>query len=503
MDVLVEVRNAIRRHDLIPRGETVVAGVSGGPDSLCLLHALMALRDEFGFSLRVAHLNHQLRGAEAEADADFVADLAAGWHVHCTIGSRDVASLARNGRLSIEEAARHARYAFLTEIAQTSGSRTVAVAHNADDQVESVLMHFLRGSGTLGLRGMLPKTDLSEFRLHPASLAPSGDAGDVSVLHPCHLIRPLLCVPRADIERYCRAHDLRPRFDRSNLDTTFFRNRLRRELLPQLEMYNPNIREVLRRTAGVVAAEAELLRGATERAWRAAVVSESDTAIRFNLSEWRGLPIALQRATLREAIRRLRPALRNVNFVHIENAVEQLAHAQTGVRVTLPQRLMLSVDYTTFTIAPGTYTPETDDWPLLAAPETTLIRLPGHTLLPGARWQLEAAYLDDWPVELFAKHNRWLAYLDAGSAGHDLSLRARRSGDMFHPQGMPASTRLHDWMTNAKIPRHVRDRLPLVLVGEQIAWVSGYRIGQPFVVSPGTRRVLRLSFRRLADPPAR
>jgi len=502
MEILVEVRTAIRRHDLIPRGVTVVAGVSGGPDSLCLLHALMALRDEFGFSLRAAHLNHQLRGAEAEADARFVADLAAGWHIPCTVGSRDVASLARAGRLSIEEAARHARYAFLAEVAQASGSRTVAVAHNADDQAESVLMHFLRGSGTLGLRGMLPKSDLSEFRLHPSSPALAAQGRGLT-LHPCQLIRPLLCVPRGDIERYCHEHDLQPRFDRSNLDTTFFRNRLRRELLPQLETYNPNIREVLRRTADVVAAEAELLRGATERAWRASVASESDTAIHFRLAEWRGLPIALQRATLREAIRRLRPALRNINFVHVENAVEQLANAQTGARVTLPQRLMLSVGYTTFTIAPVTYTPETDDWPLLAAPETIPIRLPGHTLLPGTRWRLEAAYLDDWQDELFANHDPWLVYLDADSAGHDLSLRARRSGDVFHPQGMPATTRLHDWMTNAKIPRHLRDRLSLVMAGEQIAWVAGYRIGQPFVVSPGTRRVLRLAFARLADSPTR
>ena len=133
--------------------------MSGGPDSLCLLHALTALRAELGCGLHVAHLNHQLRGADADADAQFVSDLAAQWQLPCSIGTRDVAALAREAKLSIEEAARQARYAFLAEVAAAKDSRIIAVAHNADDQAESVLMHFLRGSGTSGLRGMLPISD--------------------------------------------------------------------------------------------------------------------------------------------------------------------------------------------------------------------------------------------------------------------------------------------------------------------------------------------------------
>ncbi|MGE5261808.1 MAG: tRNA lysidine(34) synthetase TilS, partial [Acidobacteriota bacterium] len=147
------VRETIRRHALFPPGETVVVAVSGGPDSLALLHALHSLQGELKISLHVAHLNHQLRGKEADADAEFVARLAREWDLPATVHAQDVAVLAREARLSLEEAAREARYAFLAEVAARVGARSVAVAHNADDQVETVLMHFLRGAGLAGLRG--------------------------------------------------------------------------------------------------------------------------------------------------------------------------------------------------------------------------------------------------------------------------------------------------------------------------------------------------------------
>jgi tRNA(Ile)-lysidine synthase len=486
MDVLSEIRRACLRHDLLPHGEMIVVGVSGGPDSLCLLHALLGLRDEFGVELHVAHLDHRLRGVDAEADAEFVRDLAARRGLACTVAARDVAALSRAHKLSIEEAARQARYAFLAEVALARRSHTIAVAHNADDQAESVLMHFIRGSGSAGLRGMLPKADLSEFRLLPPTLR----------FQRLSLIRPMLCVPRADVERYCHEHDLRPRFDVSNLDTTFFRNRLRHELLPLLESYNPNIRQVLRRTAEVMAAEVETLRAALQNAWRAAIVSEPGDAITFRREVWHDLPLALQRATLREAIRRLRPSLRNVNFIHIEDAVSHLRQAQAGARITLPQNLAARVDYETFTVGDAAHEPALPNWPLWESRQTLPVNAPGLTPLPDSDWLLEATYLDSWGDEVFANPDRWTAYLDAGALGPDLSLRARAPGDVFHPHGMPEALRLANWMTNAKIPRRIRDCLPLIAAGDRIAWVAGFRVGQPFVVKPGTHRVARLSFRR-------
>ncbi|MEJ5198588.1 MAG: tRNA lysidine(34) synthetase TilS, partial [Anaerolineae bacterium] len=163
--LLKAVRQYVRRYDLFEPGQAVVVGVSGGPDSLCLLHLLHALAGEMGLRLHVAHLHHGLRGAEADADAEFVAGFAAGLDLPCTIGRADVRALAADGGLSVEEAARQARYRFLADVARAVGAATIAVGHNADDQAETVLMHFLRGSGLSGLRGMLPKTPLGEYRL--------------------------------------------------------------------------------------------------------------------------------------------------------------------------------------------------------------------------------------------------------------------------------------------------------------------------------------------------
>ncbi|HLF29067.1 MAG TPA: tRNA lysidine(34) synthetase TilS [Anaerolineae bacterium] len=487
MDALDRIRTFSLKHDLLPRGEIVVVGVSGGPDSLCLLHALLALRSEFDCALHVAHLNHQLRGADADADAQFVDDLAARWRLPCTLGARDVAALAREHKLSIEEAARQARYRFLAEVARANHSQIIAVAHNADDQAESVLMHFLRGSGTDGLRGMRPISDFG-LRILDSSLVLRHSS--------LRLIRPLLAVPRADVERYCREHDLQPRFDLSNLDTTFFRNRLRHELLPLLETYNPNIREVLRRTAEIVAAEVELLRQALEAAWREIVVAESEQQIEFKLPAWRNVPLALQRATLREAVRRLRPSLRNINFVHIEAAVSHLQSAQTGAQITLPQQLTVDVSYRTFTVGATGHDLERPDWPLLAPGQTLPVNRTGFTPLPDSDWQLAATHVEAWSDDVFTHPDPWTAHLDAAALGAELVLRTRTTGDMFHPQGMPAPLHLSDWMTNVKIPQRVRDRLPLLISGERIAWVAGFRIGQPFSVTSRTRRVLKLSFQR-------
>ena len=168
MNLLDAVRHFINKHDLISPGSIVIVGVSGGPDSLCLLHVLNLLAPEYNFHLHVAHLNHQLRGSEADSDAGFVQSLAEDWKLPFTIESRDVAAIAKENKLSIEEAARQVRYGFFIEVAMRQHSDTIAVAHNADDQTESVLMHFLRGSGLGGLRGMLPKTGLEMEKMNRA-----------------------------------------------------------------------------------------------------------------------------------------------------------------------------------------------------------------------------------------------------------------------------------------------------------------------------------------------
>lgn len=487
-DLPERVAAYIQRHQLLAADERVVVGVSGGPDSLCLLDVLRKL----GYRPVVAHLDHRLRGEAAAADARFVEALAAEWGLPFHGGREDVAALAQRRRLNLEEAARQARYAFLADAARTAGAGKIAVGHNADDQVETVLMHFLRGTGLAGLRGMLPATPLDAYRFLQAEAA----AG-------LTLIRPLLDTPRAEIEAYCRAQGLQPRFDRSNLDTTFYRNRLRHELLPLLKTYNPNIGAVLGRSAQVIAAEFEVLQAQLASIWVTVVRRETAEAIIFDLPAWRRLPLAWQRSTLRQAIHRLRPGLRNIDFGHVERAVRGLARAESGLKITLPQGLLLTVSYDTFVVAAEGFAGPEPDFPHLTGPDPVPVSVPGRTPLPGAAWALQVEELPAEAVspEMVRGASGWRCYLDADAVGGRPRLRPRAPGDRFQPLGLNGrSQRVNEFMINARVPAPDRARIPLLVsAGGEICWICGWRVDHRARVTPATHRVLSLRFEAAPD----
>ncbi|MDW8319685.1 MAG: tRNA lysidine(34) synthetase TilS [Anaerolineae bacterium] len=490
MDLLPVVEAALRRHRMAAPGEAVVVGVSGGPDSLCLLHVLHRLAPAWSLRLHAAHLNHGLRGDEADADADFVAATAAAWGLPYTVERADVAALAAASGASLEEAARHARYAFLARVAGRVGAHAIAVGHTGDDQAETVLMHFLRGSGLAGLRGMLPVTPLTDYRLL------AGDAPEAADLR---LIRPLLDVPRAEVLAYCRAHGLQPRFDRSNEDTTFFRNRLRHQLLPLLETYNPQVRRVLRHTATVLADDYALLRGLAEAAWAEVFREETADGLVLDLPRWRALPTGLQRAVLRQAIGRRRRSLRNINFVHVERALEVLRTGQAGARATLPAGLEAVVGYDCFVVGEAGVGLPAGDAPQLTEPRLPLA-LPGVTGI-GNGWQVETALLApaDLPTDWRANPDPWRAWLDADAVGPGPALRTRRPGDRFQPLGMAGHSKLlAEFFTNLKVSPSARDRWPLLVnTADEIAWVCGLRVDQRAAITPATQRVLQVVMRRV------
>ena len=491
MELLERVNGTINRYHMLSSGDAVVVGVSGGPDSLCLLHLLLRLRDEYALSLHVAHLNHCLRGAEADADAAFVAHLADEWGLPASIESRDVGALAKERGLAVEEAARQARYAFLARVASQVGASKIAVGHNADDQVETILMHWLRGSGLAGLRGMRPVSRLQELRLKGEEIK-VGRKGELL------LIRPLLEVPRSEIEAYCAAHDLQPRFDRSNLDTTYYRNRVRHELLPFLETFNPRIREVILRSAVIIAADYAHLHKQAGQAWEEVTIAESAQAIAFDLEKWRALPLSLQRSTLRKAIHRLRRSLRNINWVHVENALRVLQEGTTGMAVTLPRGLEARMGYEKFLVCDEAYVEPLPDLPLLRDVEVSL-HIPGRTPLPGSDWCIIAQVVDrDALDDKALRHtNPWQAYLDYDVTGSKLRLRPRSTGDRFCPQGLGKKpTMVNSFMINAKIPRAWRDMIPLLVSPSRVLWVAGWRIDERAKVMDTTTRVLSLAFEK-------
>ncbi len=469
-----EVLRWIRVRRLFAGGETVVVGVSGGPDSLALLHILLELGDDLRLSLVAAHLNHGIRGEESDADALFVADLAARWDVPAIIGREDVPAYAGERKMSLEEAARESRYAFLEKVAKEVGTSRVAVGHNANDQVETILMHWLRGAGSGGLSGMAPATR----------------RGSV------WLVRPLLSVTRDRIEEYCRHQRLEPRLDRSNLSEDMLRNRVRLSLIPRLKRYNPRIEGSILRAADILAADIEHIEENVESLWASDLVAGCEAVVTFRRDEWRELHLSLQRRLLRRAILSLKGDLKDVAWTHIEDAVAASQVAPAGTRVALPKGLQLQVDYDRLVVASE---PPMDECP--AIDDELEVAIPGITELTASPWRLETRLLPAGSVseERLRSEGRWVAYLDADRAGDRLVLRLRKPGDRIRPLGMRESKSMQDFMVDAKIPRRVRDQLPLVASPDRILWVPGWRISERAKVSSETERVLRLHFIRGAD----
>ena len=316
--LLERTRQAIQRQGLVPAGESVLVGVSGGADSVALLVLLQRLRQALGIrQLSMAHVHHGWRGAEADADAAFVVDLGQRWEIPVAVERVDAAAVAAAQRLSLEDAARRVRYAALARAAARFNARIVAVAHTRDDQAETVLMRLVRGSGLAGLAGMTPARPLGGLRL----------------------VRPLLGVWRAEVEAFLRAEGIAVRQDSSNTDRTFLRNRIRHELLPLLERaYNPAVKDALARWADEAQADYAYLAQAADTAWEAAseAAPTMGDGVALQLAWLNRAPLALQRQLVRTAVARVKGDLLHIDFRHWTEVNALLTERPVGARVDLP-----------------------------------------------------------------------------------------------------------------------------------------------------------------------
>jgi tRNA(Ile)-lysidine synthase len=502
MSELVAItRRAILGQRLLTPGDTVVVAVSGGADSVALLDVLTQLAPDLAITLHVAHLDHLLR-EESAADAQFVADLAQRLGIGYTVGQADVRTLAQQGGLSLEEAARQARYRFLGEVAQTVDASRIVTAHHASDQAETMLLHLLRGTGLTGLRGILPSAPLPGLANEAVDTAP-------------RVIRPWLEVPRDAILAYVAERGLDYRDDPTNQDTRLTRNRIRYELLPLLQTYNPAIIETLGRMARTLADDDNALDDLVSAAWLG-VARETEQATELELAALTVQPIAVQRRLVRRAVAFI-GGLRDVSAAHIE-AILRLAGGEPGERVDLPAGVTVSRDYASLIFGHGL--PPLPDWPLLDSGADLSVVVPGVTALPGGRWSLvvtatEVAASGTKPDEagstsslaglsqlplVAAEFIRqpWSATIDAAAAEGGLWLRTRRRGERFQPLGLDGHHQsLHDFMNSAKIPREARDRLPLLVNGDGIVWVCGFRLDHRARVTPATRDTLHLTFTKM------
>ena len=506
------VKGFVQRNNLIVPGGTVVVGVSGGADSVCLLHLMARLQRELDIKVHAAHLDHRLRGAESQADVKYVAGLANSLGIPITTGSEDVASHKARKKCSLEEAARELRHEFLAKVAFYVGADRVAVGHTQDDHVETILMHILRGTGTSGLRGFGPCSPMVyDYQSRPV---PSRERSSLSLgaqQSNLSIIRPLLGVTREETMSYCQEVDLEPRVDSSNLSLSFFRNRCRLELLPLLRKYNPDVDQALLRLAEIAGDDGALVEQQAVQLWNE-VAKQGDGAVYLDKGKISVLPVALQRQLVRLAGERLLGDTRDIEASHVE-AMRLLLGKPVGKRVSLPRGLVCWVGYDKAVIASEG---KQFQAPFPPCPFPSLrgefpLEVPGETILPG--WRVMASISASIgsqssgrsePNRRFVaasgakqsqeKDRKLVAEFDLHQTGTELSVRRRQPADRFCPLGMDRPKKLQHFMVDAKIPLWWRDCIPIVCSPRQIVWVAGWRIDDRVKVTEATREVLRLEF---------
>jgi tRNA(Ile)-lysidine synthase len=458
---LKRLQAAVRRYvldrSMVPADGRILVAVSGGPDSTALLVLLARLRKSLKLSLHVAHYDHGLRSRRtAQREERFVRELAASLDVSITVGHGEVASMAKEQKLSLEDAARRRRYAFLAETAVQTRCGAVATGHTAADQAETVIMHIVRGSGLAGLAGMAPVSPWP-FPSH----------------RDLRLIRPLLRLEREDTLAVCEDAGLVPLEDRSNVSTRFRRNRVRHEVMPLLRTFNPRVDDALVRLADTAADDYAFIARHAERLVR----RSGDGAVRLPRSRLLAVPSSLRRHALRVALGRAGGGLEDVAERHLVALDRLLQEGKTGDRLDLPGDVTAELRREDLLLAPGRA--EAPGLPLGEAQ----LEVPGC----GRLGPLMVAAGRSPPSDAVT------AEVDAECLGSRVTVRRRRAGDRFQPLGMNAPKELQDFFVDEHVPRVERDRVPLFECERGIAWVGGLRIAEWAKPRPG-EPVLFLSY---------
>ncbi|KPL05543.1 MAG: hypothetical protein AMJ73_00350 [candidate division Zixibacteria bacterium SM1_73] len=460
-----EFKQTIDRYDLLQEGDKVLVAVSGGPDSVALLYALLEIKDEFDLNLCVAHLNHKLRGAESEEDQKFVKNLAHKLNLKFFSKSIDVKKEAKERKLSMEEAARLVRYRYLEDLAERIKADKIAMGHQANDQAETFLMRLLRGAGGSGLSGIPPKRG--------------------------KIIRPLIDIKKEEIERFLKQKGQSFRTDSSNLLPNYFRNKVRLLLLPQIKKeFNPKIVDVLNRASNIISLQQQYIEKKSEEILRIVCKSKKKDKIVLDLRRFIDYNICLKREMIRLCVKELvgdrfaslATSSTELSFDTIERTLGLIQKQKSGRKVKLIGNTWAEVSSENLAI----YIEKRKQ-------HNYTISLPGTKDLRGLgiRIKSEIVSRPSLPQKIKSKGEQ-VAFLDWEKLKEPFRLRNRRPKDKFKPLGMQGTKSVADFSIDMKIPRYERDEAMLLTAGGKIAWILGYRISDEFKVTDKTKKVLRM-----------
>lgn len=453
------VLKTIEENKLIKEKDNILIGLSGGPDSMALLYLLKDIQEKLDFRLYIAHVNHGLRGEDALSDENFVRDKAKELNLPFYIKKADMLAYGRERGISSEEAGREIRYNFFKEILLKLGGGKIAVAHNKNDQAETLLMRIIRGTGIDGLKGM-------DFI--------NGN-----------IIRPILNVSREDIESYIEENKIETVLDKTNLQSIYTRNRIRLELIPYLEEnFNPNILEGLWRLSKIASIDSNFLDNYSKKRYNFLLKNKSKNCIILDGDLFENEDISIKQRIIRRGILDLNNTLQGVSGDHIISIMDLHNSGNTGKEVHLANGIIVKTSYGNLIFEKNDSGPQEDFEFKLANGINKFEEL-------GISINISVLSLEEFKND---KKGLGVRYFDYDRIRGTLRLRNRRNGDRFRPFGMKGSKKLKDYFIDEKIPRDLRDRIPLILDGEDIIWVTGYRTSDIYKIDENTSNILKIDY---------
>jgi tRNA(Ile)-lysidine synthase len=465
-ELFQKVKKIIEKYFMLSGRERVLIALSGGPDSVCLLHILKKLQEEFRLDLHALYVDHGLRPGEAGLEIDFCKNLCAKFKLPFLTKKIDVKCYAKDKKLNIQEAARELRYRAFEETARELNAEKIALGHTADDQAETLIMRLLRGTGPAGLSGIPPVRG--------------------------KFIRPLIEVQRREIEQYLGEEKIAFIVDSSNLKRDYLRNDIRLSLMPRIKEINPNIVDTLSRTASIFREEERYFEIVVAKALMKLMSRKTNFRIELFLSPLAAMEKIILRRTLRRAIDET-TGLRGINFIHIEDISELVKKGKPGDRLYLPHGIRAIKAYSTLILTSE---------PTVRLNSYTL-NVPGEIILKEAEVLIHASLgeIQDFeePSRSVREHAdfKTSATFDAERLIFPLIIRSRQEGDFFYPSGFGKKKKLQDFFVDEKVPRDERDAIPLIVSADDIVWVAGYRGDERFKVTDKTEKILKLEVKKL------
>jgi len=445
----------------LEKGDRLIVGVSGGVDSMVLLHLLNACRETFDLSLIVAHINHGFRPEESEREAELVQKESARFHLPFEYGRFNVREFRKLGGLSPQDAARRIRFHFFYDLLRKHHAQKIALGHNADDQVETVLLRLIRGSGLRGLKGILP-------------------------IREGKVIRPLLEVWREEIDSFALGKKIPFLCDSSNLKNDYLRNRIRLSLIPFIEgEYQPHFKETLLRTSKILREEDDYLEKEAEEAYQK-VIHEAKDALAFNFSEYQTLHRAIQWRVVKKISEKILGSgkvMEDGGEAEFHKIHQNLHQSSPSFLIELSHGFWVEKRYDLVLFGKGEVKP--------SSPFEVELISPGHTIVEEIGKEVVIEETDRGQFGDYSGPPD-TALMDYESLRFPLKMRNFRPGDRFCPLGVKGSQKLKDFFIDHKVPKFERPRVPLLISEEMIAWIVGYRIDERVKITERTRKVLKV-----------